>query len=76
MSDDIRLKIRYEPLQDIEVFELAQCVKWYMVGVVEKDKWPDGEVWTRHFKTEDFDYGAMIDENARKLKEIFEEREE
>jgi hypothetical protein len=73
MSDDIRFKIEYNPQDDITVWELAQCVKWLLVGVVEKEKWPIEEKWTRHFKIEDVDYGAMIKDTGKALRDLMDE---
>ena len=76
MSDDIRFKIEYDPKDDITVLELAQCVRWLMLGIVEKDKWPLEEKWTRHFKVEDFDYGDLMKKQAAALREVIDELED
>lgn len=72
MSEDIRLKIKFVPKEDITTWELAQCCLWFNRGIVKTDEWPE-EDWTRHFETEPYDYGDMIKESAEALENIFGE---
>jgi hypothetical protein len=76
MSDDIRLRVKYDPQDDITVLELAQCVKWLMAGIVEKKNWPSDEGWTRHFEVEDYDYGVMIQDTGKAIRDLMDDEDE
>jgi len=67
MSDDMRIKLKFVPREDITAWELAQCCLWFNRGTIKTEEWPEGNQWTRHFETEAFNYSEYL----RKSKEAF-----
>ena len=72
MSDNIKYETVWSPKPDITVFELAQCILYIPSRFQEIEDWDklDHGI-TRHFTVSRFDYGAMIEGNAAKLKSLF-----
>lgn len=69
-------KIKYEcvwnPQTDITTYELALCIPLMVSRFHEIEEWDELDIYiTRHFAVTEFDYGKMIEDNAKKLKELF-----
>lgn len=73
MSDVWKYRISWNPKKDITTYELAQCIPFTMMGIVEIDDWDilDENV-TRHFRVEKINYTAMIKKTGNKLKNFME----
>jgi len=74
MSDNIKYECTWQPKADITAFELARCIPLIPSRFHEIEDWDmHDESITRHFLVREFDYGAMIEDNAAKLKSLFDE---
>lgn len=66
-------KIKYEciwnPCANITTYELARCIPYLYNRFFEIEDWDKLDTGiTRHFDVSKFDYGKMINDNAKKLK--------
>ncbi|MHC4237811.1 MAG: hypothetical protein ACYSSM_06130 [Planctomycetota bacterium] len=68
MADDMRIKLKFVPKEDITAWELAQSCLWFNRGTIKTEEWPEGDSWTRHFETKPFNYSEYL----RKSKEAFD----
>lgn len=70
--EKIKYRCNWNPCEDITTYELALCVPYLFIAVYEREDWDQlDEGITRHFAVTEFDYGKMIEDNAKKLKELF-----
>ena len=68
--EEFKYECIWNPKEDITTWELAQCVPYLYSKLHNIEMWNElDEGITRHFTVSIFNYGEMIRENARKLKE-------
>ena len=70
MVEEIKYEVKWEPVTNITVYELAKCIPYIFNKLYDIEEWENLDLSIRrHFKVKPYEYGKMIRETQSKLKE-------
>ena len=74
MIEEIKYEVKWEPVINITVYELAKCIPYIFSKLHSIEEWENLDLSIRrHFNVKEYKYGEMIRETKEKMNEAMDE---